>query len=389
MSGHPTPEQLSAFLDLEADEATRLTVEAHLAACDACAAHLAELAAVDEAARALPLPEPAGYFDDFAARVRARVDVRPARRTLPVWSWAAAAALLLAVITPLALREQASRSPAAVAVRQDAPFPESAAAPAAKPQAPAANDAKPRESEQAQPEERGRGAGASGRGAVLSHGTATAVPEAARELQAVKDEAAQPAPSILSEAATRLEKRDVDGPKALGYDASPATGQRQHGPRSQQFAPPPAAAPARAEEVAVAEGQTVESGAGADLAVERSTDEGSAARAKRSVAGGGAAARLGAAGSELRQEPPPARSAEEARARREAFRKMALERPDEAAADEARVGIVAEGVRAYRLEGRAGDRALAERDGRAYLARPDARQKPRVRALLEELAKPR
>ena len=68
---------------------------------------------------------------------------------------------------------------------------------------------------------------------------------------------------------------------------------------------------------------------------------------------------------------------------------MASERPDDAAADDARVATIEEGVRAYRLEGRAEDRAMAERDGRAYLARPDALQATRVRALLRTLSEPR
>jgi len=46
-------------------------------------------------------------------------------------------------------------------------------------------------------------------------------------------------------------------------------------------------------------------------------------------------------------------------------------------------------VRAHRLEGRAEDRATAERDGRAYLARPDALQAARVRLLLKQLSEPR
>jgi hypothetical protein len=64
---------------------------------------------------------------------------------------------------------------------------------------------------------------------------------------------------------------------------------------------------------------------------------------------------------------------------------MALRDPDNPAADEARVGAIAEGVRAYQLDRRPEDRALAERDARAYLARRDAVQAARVRALLKEL----
>src|SRR6185436_18084867 len=89
----------------------------------------------------LTVSVPDGYFDSLPARIRGRLDKSPRRRatpSLPVWTWAAAAALLLAVVTPLTLNRHPALSPAAPApsapppaaakAEQDAPSPESAAA---------------------------------------------------------------------------------------------------------------------------------------------------------------------------------------------------------------------------------------------------------------------
>lgn len=116
MSGHEA-ERLSAYLDGELEPGSRAAVKDHLRECAACAEHLARLAAVDAAARAQPLEEPPGYFDTFAGRVRARIEraapatrrprgeAHAARWRLPPWAWAAAAALVLAVVTPLTVRQ--------------------------------------------------------------------------------------------------------------------------------------------------------------------------------------------------------------------------------------------------------------------------------------------
>ena len=110
MSGHEG-ERLCAYLDGELPPGERAEVEAHLAACPACSALLADMTAVDAAAVSLPAAAPKGYFDAFPSRVVARlgaVSKSPARaRRLPAWTWAAAAALLLAVVAPLTLRQPA------------------------------------------------------------------------------------------------------------------------------------------------------------------------------------------------------------------------------------------------------------------------------------------
>src|SRR5262245_16169609 len=110
MTAHPADERLSAYLDDELDAPERAFLDAHLRDCAECAEHLADLASMDDAARRVPLTVPEGYFDDFAPRVRARLAKTPAKRRLgrPVWGWAVAAALLLAVITPLAWQQRST-----------------------------------------------------------------------------------------------------------------------------------------------------------------------------------------------------------------------------------------------------------------------------------------
>lgn len=134
MSGHER-ERLSAYLDQELPPDERAAVEAHLSACPECAAVLAELAVVDEAAASLPAEPPEGYFETFPARVRSRLEppqaASPGRR-VPAWTWAAAAALLLAVVTPLTLRQlrpapaEAPSAPAALQPSGSAPEPKRA-----------------------------------------------------------------------------------------------------------------------------------------------------------------------------------------------------------------------------------------------------------------------
>jgi hypothetical protein len=405
MSAHPSAEQLSAFLDLELPDGVRLSIEEHLGACDACAGHLAELASVDEAARSLPFQEPVGYFDDFASRVRGRLAVRPARRTLPVWSWAAAAAVLLAVVTPLALRERSAQAPAAAILQKEAsPMAADAAPPAmaSKPQAPPAGagarasegadrgfmDANRRRASEAERQDRLERRDRPAEDAL----------EFRSRLSRDKTEAAAEPPRPAATAPpARLEEQTAEKLKSLGYAAPPlASGQRPHGPHPQQYAPPPAA-PAPAEESlalsAPVVDETLDRVRDTDVAQE---EEDRFAREKRSpaprpqaapaggIAGGAAAETKLDAGSSLKKSVP-APTGDDARRRREAFRRMAREHPAGASADAARVGTIEEGVRAYRLDGRPEDRAIAERDGRAYLARPDALQAPRVRALLREL----
>ena len=135
MSEH-VRDRLDAYLDEELSAGDRAEVSRHLSGCPECRRLLEDLVAVDEAARALPAEAPEAYFDTFAPRVRERLRGARARRAFrpPIWSLAVAAALLLAVITPLTLREHATPPPAtpAAASRAAAPAPAAPATPEAK-----------------------------------------------------------------------------------------------------------------------------------------------------------------------------------------------------------------------------------------------------------------
>ncbi len=120
-------ERLAAWLDDELEPAERAEVEAHLAACEECAALLGDMEGVDALARAVRVEAPAGYFETLPGRVRARIESAPhaaaalppgpVRWRVPVWTWAAAAALVLAVVTPLTLDRLNEAPPTAAPVR--------------------------------------------------------------------------------------------------------------------------------------------------------------------------------------------------------------------------------------------------------------------------------
>jgi hypothetical protein len=107
MTSH-VQEHLSAFMDGALSASEQAAVQEHLRLCSACTRLLEELSVVDEAARALPVDAPAGYFDTFAGRVRRRLEDEhraPKARPMPRWALALAAGLLLAVVTPLTVRQ--------------------------------------------------------------------------------------------------------------------------------------------------------------------------------------------------------------------------------------------------------------------------------------------
>lgn len=102
---HPDPARLSGYLDGDLAAAERAALEGHLAACGACAATLAELAAVRDRARALPpLAPPAALWAAIEARLGAAVVDLGAERAKRARRWsfstpqlAAAAAALIVV----------------------------------------------------------------------------------------------------------------------------------------------------------------------------------------------------------------------------------------------------------------------------------------------------
>jgi hypothetical protein len=355
-------DRLSLYLDGELAPAARTEVEGHLRGCSACALHLEELAAVDAAARELPVPAPPGYFDALPARVRARLPA-PRRRTVPVWVWAAAAGLALAALTPLMFRETASPVPEAMRTEET----ERVAAPASTIATPTPAEAPPL-------------------------GGARAKTRAApKDAVASKPVASAPAaPPVLYERA-----------REQAAAARPATGQIQkhNGPFAQAPAaapPPPAPVPAQVSQAA----------ARADEARAGEAPEEAPARASKEVQTGAAPegklerdqARRGgltdsielaqAPGEEARYRGLRARqpaSADAARKLHDDWAAFAKAHADGPHADEARVRALDALLLAYHRSGEARDRQRLREEAALYLQRSDAAQALRVRAMLEGL----
>jgi ribonuclease E len=368
-------ERLSAYLDGELAPAERATVETHLAGCPECNAFLAELAAVDEAAAALPVDAPEGYFDTFPARVRARLQPAGSRvrartaalqvRSVPAWTWAVAAALLLAVITPLTLRQARPAAPAQETRPSDV-----SSAPAAivmpprqklgvepaEPKAPAAPPpaSRPRPS----PPAAVRG---SERPLAMQRPAPTAAPEARRDQPTEGRFAAEPAaPPQRSEFALAREQTAADAETegaaggAVGGVLSPDSANRDKVERT---------APRAA------------------VAAEAASPMTSAASAGHEATPAGLKAQ---ADSFRRLEAVRPRSAAGWRSVREQWKALAATETDPVRADEARVRAVIAAREAWRAEGDVDDEAAFRAEALSYLRRGDARQKPRVEALLGE-----
>jgi anti-sigma factor RsiW len=373
-SGHEH-ERLPAFLDDELAPAERAEVAAHVAACAECAARLAELQAVDESVAALPSEAPAGYFESLPTRVRARLQPKAARRRLPVWTWAVAAALLLAVVTPLTLKRRPDVASGVLAP----PIP--AATPTL-----AQRDTSPREAPQAP---------------SLSLGTPPqARPDALRAESREKVARPRPAPPLDTPA---LEER-----KREGFAAAPGeAGALAAGAPS---APAPLAAPAMAPA-----GREQELELAADAAAPPDALASSALRQAPALEQRAAAESADGAAPAAAAEPPPARGrvaatpvgasaaanlalakdaewqrlegarprdAAEWRRLREEWRRFVARDPDGPLADEARVRVIEAGHQAWRGANDPADEALFRSDAASYLERPDAAQKERVRRML-------
>lgn len=357
MSGHVV-ERLSPFLDGEVEEAERREIELHLAGCAACAAYLADLAAVDAEARELDVVAPPGYFEALPGRVRSRLRGRPPQR-LPVWGWAAAAALLIAVLLPR-LAYQPSVPQSTPAVRAPAAPPPASLAASAPPSA-VVEEVRP--SEEARPRAK-RDAQGKGQPSV-SGGLAAPAPEPQRRL----DEA-RPGGRAREEAKTEAARAPAQN---FGYVTPPAS------------APPPQATTAEApEERAAAEAGQAEpqkpsaldqyqgappaAGAVSKLRRKQAFEDKETADTKEKDA--------------LRPSP---RSVQEARTLREHARERARRRPEGAEGDEARLQVVEAGARAYELGGDPRDLETLKADAAAYLERRDARHVDRVRERLRSL----
>jgi hypothetical protein len=357
VSPHPV-ESLSAYLDGELPDAERRGVAAHLAGCPSCARHLRELAAVDALARDLPPPgAPDGYLEALPGRVRRRIRAgRPAVMRAP-WLWPLAAGLGIAVLAPIVMQQLRAReggSPA-VAMREPAP-------PEVRIEDPAV------------------------------------VPE--------RDEAGPPATAVPPVARPRAQARARD-PRREAATAAPAEAR-------DAFAPPPPAADAKEDEPAAprANAATVGAVAGAPAkAAAPPQPEALAARDEERADTAAGVGERGPAASSLKKAESkrpaaptpgaaeekdfrdasalPAASADEARRAREAWRRFVSLHAGGPREDEGRVRFIEAAVAVFRLTRDEGDRAIAEREARAYLAVPGAPQAPRVREALHRLDDPR
>jgi Putative zinc-finger len=342
MSDH-VRDRLDAYLDRELSEDERAEVSRHLTGCSECRLLLEEVAAVDEAARSLPADAPEGYFDTFAPRVKARL-TRERRRAFrpPVWSLAVAAALLLAVITPLTLREHEAPPPAA-------PPPAPAPTPASRGGAPA---------------------------------------PAGPAVQALEERQAAPSVTRTDEAANRELKKEAetrpakDKTSPVDLDA-PAAAAKPHSQEPEgkiQWAPTPS--PAAPAVVSARE-------------AEARLEDGPAETFRRGrlkanpLAAGGAVAMSGTvAAGEAQYRSLQARTAstaEEARELRKAWRSFAASPLAGGHADDGRVAAIEAAAQAYAFSHDAADRAIVESDAKDYLGGRQAPQAQRVRAIVAGL----
>ena len=378
MSAH-VRDRLSAYLDQELVPAERTAVETHLHGCDACRQHLETLAAVDAAARAFPAEAPAGYFDAFPGRVRARLEepaprVRRVPLRLPAWTWAAAAVLVLGVVTPLTMVSLWSSREEPIPAPRPAELPPPAEA--ARPEAAGGEKEEMKASTAGELKLR-RAAPGSGTGTTpVPAGGSIPATGPARDAFAPAPPAA---PAENSSVAPALAAAPPPAPQQQTQAQSaghPSTGTVTSASRADE--------PAAAE----AESQTLRSeqqAPPAGRALAKSAREGDGAGLREEVVLSDEAR---ADFSEAEYEHllvAPAQTAAALRARREAWRAYALRFPQSRHADEARVRVVETGAAAWRLGHDPNDRARVREDAAAYIVRKDTAQAPRVRAILEDL----
>jgi hypothetical protein len=377
-------DHLSAYLDGELLAPERAAVETHLRTCPECTRHLEELRAVDEAARELDVEAPSGYFDSLPARVRARLPaprrgvwgvrrsappsstsergfIPRERTTPPAWVWAAAAVLVLAALTPLTFRRTTSPVPDAAKTEEAGSFRPAPTTPPAE--APLADDSL-----------------AATRDKAATATERNAAPEGKDEKRREREKANATAPAVGGRTSEYAAKRPPHPPPAPSL-------QKHVGPWAQSPAASQAQTAARAEE-----------------AQKEATPE-----PKKQAAPAGKSDRDQAlAGARADAPPPPAAPAfaqapgedryrellgrkadspEGARKLHDDWNAFARGHPDSPQADEARVRAMEASALAFNLGRDPRDRERARAAAQAYLARPDAVQAARVRALLEKLAR--
>lgn len=366
MSGHPR-ERLSALLDGELGPAEQAELQAHLAACAACAAELEELALLGQAARELDEPAPEGYFDELPGRIRQRLRAaRPAARgrLAPTWSWAAAAALLVGVLLPVLWQRQAEVPlPASAPATATAPRPQADAAPKEE-QAAGAPAFQARSPYEAEAKARAQAAPAAEKPRALP--AAPAPPTASEPALDKATPGFAPAPAQPAEAGHELAAAEADGRLSAPVtvtDAAPAGGSDVPEPRRRAARDDEGL---REEQAAAASAESRKK-----IAMGRSAGENQQAPAKQK---GDTLGGLGAR--------TPATAAEARELARE-WQRQAERQRDPAQADEARLLCLEALATAFRLSGSAADRTALEKAVAAYAARPDAAQKRRAAALLE------
>ncbi len=397
---HPG-DRLSAYVDGELPAAERTVVDAHLRECFACSRLLDELVAVDSAALALTVQAPQGYFDAFPARVRGRLAARRTRR-VPAWTWAAAAAVLLAVLTPLTLRDRRAPAPAAVPAAEQAPA-RRARAPEASSAAPTtttppagirsfgyvaggpapAPEVKERERRQ-EPETLDDRLRARDEAPAAGGGRGGELKGELKKEAATADKASADAPAaranVQGASADKQRPSDMDSraePDAAPLPAAPPP-VTQPPVEQPSVAQAQVARPKAAEEGTLRAGKAAAAparGAPAPTPTALDTAEGADARLDGTLAFADAFESLASR---------PLRTAAEARAAAREWSDFARRRPREKAADEARVRAIEALATAWRLERQPADRDQARRLAQAYLAGAGP-QAARVRALLLQL----
>jgi hypothetical protein len=357
-------ERLSAYLDGELSTGDHAQVDAHLAGCEACARRLEALRAVDGAHRELPVRAPAGYFEAFPARLRRRLKPVPYEHSwrLPTWTWAVAAAALLAVVAPLVLR---TPRPAVPRREEEAPPPPNVAP--AVPTAPAKEAPRPM----------------------------AAAPILPRPAEARLPMAAGQAPAEQGVRPPEVRLAGGGRPVTTGGAAQGAPAPLPGEPRGPAPASPAGDALAAASLAAPA--PQSEEGKLAGALPERQGALATLARAQSARAdearpeGPTAESFLRKAAPRAEPDPyatllaRPATTAAEARELREAWRSFSRLHPEGARGDESRVRVVEAGARAYRLGSDPTDLTRIREDAREYLDRKDAAQAPRVRGILQDL----
>ncbi len=350
MNGHER-ERLSAYLDGELKPGERAEVDAHLAVCPECARFLAVLEAVDDGAASLPTVAPEGYFDEFPSRVTARLGtVRRGPALLPRWTWAAAAAVLLAVVTPLTVRQARLR-------HAPAPAQETREHPRGG-----------RQKDEARP------------GDAVSAILAPAAPAIRPQSSPAPVSAVPPTPSkalasppkeeLPMTASARREPPEGAIP-AEPVDAGRAPGAERGEPAlvagaAEAFDTTRASRPAVREEESAPAAGSLESVSAAEA-------RGPAGRAVAADEGGRTFRRLDAS--------RPA-SAEAWRRLHDDWLAFAAAHPDGRRADEARVRAIEAACQAWLASGDERDEEAFRREAAAYLGAVDAQQKPRVERLV-------